>query len=406
MDADTGLLEPAKREKGDNPVVDSLAIFLLGAGASWSAGNIGPVVADVSAEFDISLASVGVLSGTILFTSMVAGLLAAPRIAEALGLTRALALCAALGGAGNLLFAASGSFAVAASGRVLAGIGLGLVGGLAPVLARLTGGVGRVGLFGASFQLGIGLGLGVGSALAGAGADWRIGFVITAVVALSAIPFVLSEHVPAQRREPQKGFIPAAARSPQAWRLSLLFMAMFAVPLTLGAWFVHYVTVDGDLSAGLGGALAFVLFGVSGLMREVGGKLAGRGISQPLLTGAAPILATIGLVLLGIDITSGAVAVAVVLMGAGFALPYATMMIEAQKLWPIEPARPTSLLTMLGTGVAIPIVPVLGSILDKGDGDIAFIALGLFVLLAAALNVKPAGVPLVAPAPAAAAQAS
>ena len=92
-------------------------------------------------------------------------------------------------------------------------------------------------------------------------------------------------------------------------------------------------------------------------------------------------------------------------MGAGFALPYATMMIEAQKLWPVEPARPTSMLTMLGTGVAIPIVPFLGSLLDDGKGDIAFVALGVFVLIAGLLNIKPAGVPLAAPEPAAGARA-
>lgn len=394
MDADTGLLEPAKRTRGEHWLIDSITVFLLGIGASWSAGNMGPVVAELSSEFGISLPAVGLLSGTILFTSMVGGLLVAPRIAERLGLTRALALAAALGGVGSLIFAASDGFAVAALGRVSAGVGLGMVGGLAPVLARFTGGVGRVGLFGAAFQLGIGLGLGVGSILADSGVEWRVGFLVTALVTFSAIPFVLREHIPAQRREARPGFLPAAIRSTRAWRLSLLFMAMFAVPLTLGAWFVHYVTVDGGLSAALGGVLAFVLFGVSALMREAGGKLAGGGAPQPLLTGAAPVLATAGLVLLALDVTSAAVAAAVVLMGAGFALPYATMMIEAQRLWPVEPARPTSMLTLLGTAVAIPIVPVLGGVLDEGDGDLAFIALGLCVLAAAALNVRPAGVPL------------
>lgn len=406
MDGDTGLLEPAQRKKRDHWLVDSITVFLLGVGGSWSAGNIGPVVGELSSEFEISLPAVGLLSGTILLASMVAGLLAATRIAESIGLTRALALAAALGGVGNLIFAASDGFGLAALGRVSAGIGLGMVGGLAPVLARLTGGVGRVGLFGAAFQLGIGLSLGIGSILTDSGVEWRVGFLITAAVAFSAIPFVLREHVPAQRREGVRGFIPLAARSSQAWRLSLLFMAMFAVPLTLGAWFVHYVTVDGSVSPALGGGFAFLLFGVSGLMREVGGKLASQGISQALLTGVAPVLATAGLVMIGLDVTSGVVAVAVILMGAGFALPYATMMIEAQKLWPVEPARPTSMLTMLGTGVAIPIVPFLGSLLDDGKGDVAFVALGVFVLIAGLLNIKPAGVPLAAPEPAAGAKGS
>ena len=101
------------------------------------------------------------------------------------------------------------------------------------------------------------------------------------------------------------------------------------------------------------------------------------------------MLATIGLVAIGLDLSAGVVAVAVVLMGAGFALPYATMMVEAQRLFPAEPARPTAMLTMVGTAVAIPVVPSR-QLLDDGDGDIAFIALGALVLLAALLNIRPA----------------
>ncbi len=389
MDGDAGLLETGARGR-ESTWVDAAAVFLLGAGGAWSAGNIGPVAADLEREFGIGLASVGLLSGTIFLAAMIAGLLAAPRAAEALGLTRALALAAALGGAGNLLFAAANGFALAAAGRVGAGVGLGFVAGLAPVLARITGGVRRVGLFGASFQLGIGLGLGVGSALADADVSWRVGFLVTAAVALSAIPLVLREHIPAERHDPVRGFFALALRSPPIWRLALLFMALFGVPVTLGAWFVHYATVDGSVRPALAGALAFVLFATSGLMRQVGGSFAARGVPQPLLTGAAPALATIGLAAIGVDLSPGVIAAAVLLMGAGFALPYATMMIEAQRLFPREPSRPTSLMTIAGTAIGIPVIPAVGSLLDSGDGDVAFVVLGAFVLLAALFNVRPA----------------
>lgn len=393
MDADAGTLTVSAGERRASRL-DAITILLLGASCSWSAGNVGPVVGDVSAELGISLASVGILSGTVFFTAVVAALLVAPWIAERLGLTRALALAAVIGGFGGIVFALADSVAVAALGRVLSGFSLGCIGGLAPVLARLVGGVSGVGLFGAAFQVGIGLGVGVGSFLIEAGVDWRVTFGVTAAAHFSAVPFVLREHVPVQRRSAARGFVPAALRSARAWRLALLFMAMFAVPLTLGAWFVHYVTVDGSVATGLAGGLALVLFGVSGLMRGVGGVLAKRGVPQPLLTGVAPVLAVIGLVAIGVEPSPAAVGAAVVLMGAGFALPYATMMVEAQGLFPQEPARPTSFLTMLGTGLAIPIVPVLGGILDGGGGEAAFVALGLFVLAAGLLNIKPVKGPL------------
>jgi predicted MFS family arabinose efflux permease len=397
MDADAGKLVVSAGEGRRAGWMDAVTIVLLGAGSSWSAGNVGPVVSDVSAEFGISLATVGLLSGTILFTSVVVALLLAPRLAERLGLTRALGVAAAIGGCGSLLFAVSDSLALAVPGRILAGLSLGFIAGLAPVLGRLTRGVSGVGLFGASFQFGIGVGVGVGSLLAELGVDWRVGFVLTALAHFSAVPFVLREHVPAQRRSAARGFIPAALRSSRAWRLAVLFMAMFAVPLTLGAWLVHYVTVDGTVAAGLAGILTFVLFGVSGLMREAGGALNKRGVPQPLLTGAAPLLATIGLIAVALEPTPAVVTVSVFLMGAGFALPYATMMVEAQGLFPVEPARPTSFFSMLGTALAIPVIPVLGGFLDSSDGDLAFVMLGLFVLLAGILNFKPTGEPLEVP---------
>ncbi len=170
-------------------------------------------------------------------------------------------------------------------------------------------------------------------------------------------------------------------------------MALFGVPITLGAWFVHYATVDGSVRPALAGALAFVLFATSGLMRQVGRQLRRARRAAAAADRRAPALATVGLAAIGVDLSPGVIAAAVLLMGAGFALPYATMMIEAQRLFPREPSRPTSLMTMAGTAIGIPVIPAVGSLLDSGDGDVAFVVLGAFVLLAALFNIRPAVLP-------------
>ena len=365
-----------------------IAVFLLGLGLAWSAGNVGPVVGDLRDEFAISLTTVGLLSGTLLFAAMVLGIVVAPRVAERIGLIRGMLVACGLGGVGSVLFALSSDVGMLAAGRVLAGVGLGLAGVFGPVFARATGGVTRVGIFGASFQLGIAGGLGAGSVLADAGVDWRVGFLVSAAVALSAVPLLLTENVTVELDPGRSGFLRAAIRAPRVWRLGLLFMAMFAVPLTLGAWFVHYVTEDGTIGTALAGGLAFVLFGVSALMREVGGTLARRGVSPVLLAGMMPTLAAIGLAAIAVDLAPGVIAVAVVLMGAGFALPYAAMMTEAQKLYPPEPAQPTALLTMFGTALAIAMIPALGPVLNAGDGDLGFLLLAALVALAALANLR------------------
>jgi MFS family permease len=173
-----------------------LAVLLLGVGTAWNAGNVGPVTSELSAAFDVSLTTVGLLSGTLLFGSMLAGIGLAPRLAERFGVVELMRAGCLLCALGNVLFALSPGLAGLAGGRVLAGIGLGFAGVLGPVFGRATGGVSRVGVFGAAFQLGIAGGLGVGSLLADGGAGWRVGFWVSALIAISALPLLSRLRAP------------------------------------------------------------------------------------------------------------------------------------------------------------------------------------------------------------------
>lgn len=387
MDADSKrLVGKGSNRHGDVRAV--AIVFLAGAGLSWGAGNMGPIVSELSREIGVSLGAVGILAGTLFFAAMVLGIMAAPRIAERFGLVHTM-LAASLGGAlGCVIFALSSSFFLLAVGRIISGAALGLVGVLGPVFARATGGVKRVGLFGASFQFGIAGGLGVGSALVAAGVDWRVSFVVSAGAALAAVPFLIGEHVEVELQQGKHGFLEGAVRDPAVWRLAALFIAMFAVPLTLGAWFVHFEVLDG-IGIGLAGSLAFLLFAVSALMREVGGLIAGRGVPTPVLVGVSPLLAVVGLLASAYFDSPFSAVVAVILMASGFALPYSAMMIEAQKLFPPEPAQPVALLTMLGTAIAVGTIPLLGIAINGGDGSLGLAILAVVVFIAAALNVKP-----------------
>ena len=54
--------------------VDSrVMVFLLALGISgWNCGNVGPVVAPISEEFDVGLGEIGLFSGTFFFAGVVA----------------------------------------------------------------------------------------------------------------------------------------------------------------------------------------------------------------------------------------------------------------------------------------------------------------------------------------------
>ena len=177
-------------------------------------------------------------------------------------------------------------------GRAVAGFGLGIAVVAGPVFARVTGGVERVGLFGAAVQLGIAGGLGMGAILGDLDVDWRLTFLLSAGVAASAIPLLIGRTGPGYVRQAGGGgFLRLALRSSRMWRLGALFIAVFSVPLILGSWLVHYLSVDDGLAAGIAGVLSFLMFGVSAAAREEGGRLAHRGVSPVLLVGVAPLLA-------------------------------------------------------------------------------------------------------------------
>jgi predicted MFS family arabinose efflux permease len=332
---------------------------------------------------------VGVLSGTLLLGFSVPGTILAPLISERLGIVRTMILAALLYAAGNIVFAVAPVFAGLVVGRAIAGFGLGLAVVSGPVFARATGGVARVALFGAAIQLGIAGGLGVGAILGDLDVDWRFTFLLSAAVALSALPLLIGRAGVGYERGAGGGFVKLALRSPGTWRLGALFVSIFSVPLILGSWLVHYLSVDNGLAAATAGALSFIMFGVSGAAREGGGKLAQRDFSPALLVGGAPFLAAAGLAILAIDDSLGFAFVAVLAAGIGFALPYGIAIVQAQRLYPSEPTEPVALVTLVGTAIPVPLVPLIGSLLDDGYGAEVFLVLAALVALAGALNLRP-----------------
>lgn len=367
----------------------AIATLMLAVGGAWSVGNVGAVVGDLSAEFDLSLATVGLLSGSLLLGFSLPGTLLAPAIADRLGLVRTMVAAVLLGAVGSLVFAAGPGLGLLIVGRAIAGFALGLVVVTGPVFAGATGGVARVALFGAGIQLGIAGGLGAGAALGDAGVDWRFTFLLSAAVVLTPLPVLLGRETIRYERGGDAGFVRLALRSSRVWRLGSLFLAVFAVPLILGSWLVHYLSVDNGLAAATAGALSFLMFGISAAARLVGGGLAAREFSRVTLVSAAPCLAAVGLAILALDDSLGFAVVAVVACGIGFAVPYGIGVMQAESLYPTEPTEPVAFISLAGTAVPVPLVPLIGSLLDDGYGAEVFLGLAAIVALAAVLNLRP-----------------
>ena len=375
-----------------------LAVALLGLSGAWNAGNVGPVADEIAGEFDLSLAVVGLLSGTFFLGSCVVGLLVAAPVGERIGSGRGLRLAAAMLLAGNLLFAVSPDFAGLTIGRVLPGLAFALINALGAVWARSAGGIGLLGIFGASIQLGIALALLLGSALSDLGVDWRVGFAISAALGAAALVATPRDAGAPAVQQRETGFLGAALRRARVYRLALLFVSIYGVPMILSAWLIVYLASEGDLAKSLAGVVSFLLFGLSAAVRVFGAQLQQRGVRHTLLCGALG-LAAIGTAALTLDPVAAVAFAGVVLLAVGFGIPYATALSEAQDLYPQAPSEPVALMTLAALIPPIAAIPLIGHALDNGDGELCFGILAVFVALAALANLRRTGIPLTAAQP-------
>jgi hypothetical protein len=101
-------------------------------------------------------------------------------------------------------------------------------------------------------------------------------------------------------------------------------------------------------------------------------------------------LAAAGLAILALESSLVLTSVAVVAAGIGFAVPYGTAVAQAQSVYPSEPTEPVALVMLVGSAVPIPLVPLIGSLLDDGYGTEVFFGLAAMVAVAGALNLRPA----------------
>lgn len=367
------------------------AVFLLAAGVSgWNCGNVGPIVSPLASEFDVGLAEIGLISGTFFFAGCVAANLVASSLAPRIPVLAGVRWCCALSAAGNVVLAASPSFAGLVGGRVIAGLGVGLSILFVPAYARAAGGVRLLGVFGAGLTLGIATALALGSVLEGEGVSWRVAFAITAVLGLVPLAVLPGEaiEIPRTPHHTGEGLFRRAMTSSAWWRVELLGVTVLTIPLVVGAWLVHYLTAGDGISPSLAGALSFALFGICAVMRDVAGRLAGGGAPVAALVIGGLGLAAAGLLLLGEDRSTGPAVVAIVLLGVGLSLPYPLFYDWGERVFEDRPVGGLAMLQVFANAFPIFAVPLFGAALASGDEGIAFAALAAIAVLSALLNMR------------------
>jgi len=363
-----------------------IGVVLLGASFGYGAGVVGPAAAPVSKDFGVSLGEAGLLT-SVYFIAIAAFALFGAAVEERLGIPRSARLAAVFMGLGGLVAAVAPWFAGVLAGRAFAGLGTGMALIAGPVIARALKTVLLLGIYGSGITIGLACSLFVGGELADAGVDWRVNFGISAAIGVSALPLLFGDMpvIEHMRRVGGGGVRKLLAGWP-FWRADLLFVFVNGLPIIVGAWLLHYLTIHHGLHAGVAGAFGFLVFGVMAVARPVGGRLSTSPGTRMALATIGPALAVAGLVALAVDRTVPIAAAGCIAIALGFGAPYA---IAYQRIEDLIEGNPELALAVGLQGVclsAIVVVPVVGAALEHGYGQLSFILLAAFCAIAGLAN--------------------
>jgi cyanate permease len=315
------------------------------------------------------------------------GKLVDERGARALGMV-ALAVVAL----GNLVALLVGSFAVAVSGRLVAGLGtgVGFVAGSEYVRATV-GTAGAQGLYGAAGVGGGGLALAV-VPLTEPALDWRAPYVTAlfcACAVLACLPLAPRDR---RRREPRRSERVGAAeivRDRRLYPLAVAHSASFGLSVIVGNWAVSLLHQDGygRRLAGLVAALTLL----SGIVtRPLGGRiLERRPESAARLLAASMVVGAVGTALLLADIRLSARIAGAALLGLAAGIPFAAAFTGAQTIRSDAPAAAIGFVNSCATLLIVVGTPLVGfTFALPGHGRAGFVAIAALWALAC-LVVRP-----------------
>jgi hypothetical protein len=276
--------------------------------------------------------------------------------------------------AGNVIALAAPDVALAALGRVVAGVGSGsgFVSGLDLVRAGGGGPVAQ-GLYGGSTMAGGGLALMTVPALTDA-AGWRTPYWTAIALACAAAVPTLAAHTAGRTAHEHVIRADLARLLP----LGALQASSFGLSVVAGNWVVTLLEREGAGSTLAGIAGSLILF--AGVLTRPAGGLAVR--RRPDLVGPAVVASiaagALGAALLAAGVSLWLSTLGALVLGLAAGLPFAAVFAAAVRLQPQAPAAAIGLVNgcaVLAILVGTPIAGLAFSL--PGDGRVAFAAIGV-----------------------------
>jgi len=365
-----------------------LAVCAAGFAFSANYTNHAPMIAVLRAAFGFNQASAGLLTTGVFLTH---ALMQVPggRLADRLGPVRVLAAALAWVSVGNLAIAFAGSYWQLLFWKTFVGLGTGtcFVAGARYIVSQFSGrGLHAAqGLFGGSVVLGSGFVIFAVPQLLGA-LGWRGAFLASTAVAAAAWLWWVATAPRPEHVAPPAGTFAGMLGSRQLWLLGIVQMASFGLVIVVGAWITVLLKTSFQISlktAGLMGSLVLLLGIVT---RPLGGWLAHYMRITTLLRGALMLNAA-ACAALAWGQSLWLTFVAIVALGAGCGLPYASVFNRAAALFPGRAGAAMGLVNTVGILMILAGAPAVGHLADwTGQFRSSFLALGAFSLAAAAAS--------------------
>jgi nitrate/nitrite transporter NarK len=359
------------------------------AGFAFSANytNHAPMVSVLRAEFGFDQASAGLLTTGIFLTH---ALMQIPggRLADRLGPARVMGASLGWVALANLAITFSGAYWQLLFWKTFAGIGTGVcfAAGARYIVGLFEGRDLHLaqGLFGGSVVLGSGFVLfAVPQMLDAFG--WRGAFRGCALVAAAAWVWWMAAAPRPRHTPPAAGSFREMVRHRELWLLGLIQMASFGLVIVVGTWITTLLKSTFQMplkTAGLMGSLVLLLGIVS---RPLGGWLAHRVRIRTLIRSAL-LLNAVACGALAWGHWIGLTLAAIVALGAGCGLPYASVFNRAAALFPGRAGAAMGLVNMVGIVMILAGAPAMGYLADwTGQFRTSFWVLGGFALLVAAV---------------------
>jgi nitrate/nitrite transporter NarK len=357
------------------------------AGFAFSANytNHAPMAPALCVEFGFDNASAGLLT-TGIFLAHALMQVPGGRLADRLGPLRVMAVALAWVAAANLAIAFASAYWQLLFWKTFAGIGTGacFAAGARYIVASFRGRDLHLaqGLYGGSIVLGAGFVLFAVPQLLGA-FGWRGAFVGCALVATAVwIWWLACAPLPEQTAKAAGGLLPMT-RSPELWLLGLMQMASFGLVIVAGTWITTLLKTTFQMplkTAGLVGSVVLLLGIVS---RPLGGWLVHRMPMKRLLRGAL-LMNAVACAALGWGQWLPVTVLAIITLGIGCGLPYASIFNQAAELFPGRAGVAMGFVNMVGILMILAGAPAVGKLADlTGQFRVSFWVLGGFALAVA-----------------------